>query len=498
MIHSRPMGCGRGTMPNLVLHVRARVAAALMLATLACLGFSQALAQQSAKPETHRVLVIPVNLRGHAAVEVDRKQITQALYGAEDSVASRYGAISYGKLIFAGSESDITDPVTLAEPADFCDTGLKRLADAAANEVRGRAVPLWNYQHFVFVIPKDASCPWTGVGDIGGNRVWVKATTAKALQHELGHNLGMNHAVQWRSPDAEASDFMGSGGASLNAPHVIQMGWLQDFAGKVIDVTGAGDVTLEALEADPRQTAVPKVAIVRPAPGANTYFLSYRASNATNSLPDDFTRGLNIHVFNETRQIGGLTFLVTSLSDGATYSDGPMIVRQISHTENGHVTFHISFTGTGQAIPAGPPPAPPGTVQSLASGKCLDLPGGQTGDGTLPIQYDCRGSPNQQWDMVAAGGSGYRIVSRLSGKCIGTDPAHAAAGGDIVQTACVNSPAQLWTLEGGANAYVVRNVATRLCLDVPGASATNGTKPITWTCNGGANQTWRYIAPTAP
>jgi hypothetical protein len=485
-------------MPNLVLHVRARIAPALMLATLACLVFSQALAQQSAKPETHRVLVIPVNLRGHVSVEADRSQIAQALFGAEDSVAFRYRAISYGKLIFIGSDRDIADPVTLAEPADFCNTGLKQLADTAANEVRGRGISLWDYQHFVFILPKDASCQWVGLGDIGGNRVWVKATTAKALQHELGHNLGMNHAVHWRSSDAEASDFMGSGGASLNAPHVLQMGWLQDFPNKVIEPTAAADVTLEALEADPRQTTVPKVAIVRPAPGANIYCLSYRASNAANPLSDDFTRGLNIHIFNEARQTGGLTYFVTSLSDGATYSDGPMIVRQISHTEGGRVTFHISFTGTGQAIPAGPQPAPPGTVQSIASGKCLDLPGGQTGDGTLPIQYDCHGSPNQRWDLVSAGGTGYRFVSRLSGKCIGTDPVHAAAGGNIVQLACDNSLAQLWVLEGAGNAYVVRNVANRLCLDVPGASAVNGAKPITWTCNGGTNQTWRYVSPTTP
>ena len=478
--------------------MRARTASALVATALLCIASPQALAQLKATAETHRVLVIPVNLGGHAPVAVDRKQIAEALFGVEDSVASRYRAISYGKLTFAGSESDIADPVTLAEPTDFCDTGLKRLADAAANEVRARGVSLWDYQHFVFVLPKDASCWWTGLGDIGGNRVWVKATTDKALQHELGHNLGMNHAVQWRNPDAEASDFMGSGGTSLNAPHVIQMGWLQDFPNKVIELTGSADVTLEALETDPRQTAVPKVAIVHPARGANTYFLSYRASSAANPLSDNFTRGLNIHVFDQAQQTGGLTYFVTSLSDGATYADGPMIVRQISHTEGQRVIFHISFTGTGQTIPAGPPPAPPGTVQSLASGKCLDLPGGQTGDGTLPIQYDCHGSPNQQWDMISAGESGYRIVSHLSGKCIGADPAHAAAGGNIVQSACGNSPVQLWTLDGGANTYVVRNVANRLCLDVPGASAANGAKPITWTCNGGSNQTWRYVSPTTP
>ena len=46
------------------------------------------------------------------------------------------------------------------------------------------------------------------------------------------------------------------------------------------------------------------------------------------------------------------------------------------------------------------------------------------------------------------------------------------------------------------NGTVLKNAANRLCLDVPGASAANGAKPIAWACNGGSNQTWRYVPPT--
>jgi Gametolysin peptidase M11/Ricin-type beta-trefoil lectin domain-like len=256
---------------------------ALLAVTVTVAG-GEARAGQAEAPEAHHVLVIPVNLRGHVPVIIDRAQIVQALYGADNSVASRYRAISYGKLQFSGSVRDIVEAVTLVESGDFCNTGLKQLADAAVNETRGRGIDLFAYQHFVFVLPKDIPCWWTGLADIGGNRVWVKATTAKALQHELGHNLGMDHAVNWQNAAAEGSDFMGSGAASLNAPHVVQMGWLRDFPGKVIELTQAGDVTLEALEADPRQSGLPKVAIVRPARGANTYYLSYRAASAANPL----------------------------------------------------------------------------------------------------------------------------------------------------------------------------------------------------------------------
>jgi hypothetical protein len=259
-VGDRPINV-RPSTSNLVRPVRAPIVALLtgiFAASAMSIGFPQALAQESSLrsrqlegSETHRVLVIPVNLRGRTPPVVDRKQITQALYGAEDSVASRYRAISYGKIEFAGSDSDVIDPVTLSEPADFCGTGLGRLAGEAEEELRRRGMSREPYKHLVFVIPKDAPCWWTGVSDIGGSRVWVKATTAKALQHELGHNLGMDHAVHWRSSEAEGSDLMGSGGTSLNAPHVVQMGWLQSYPGKVVELTQAADVTLEALEPIP-------------------------------------------------------------------------------------------------------------------------------------------------------------------------------------------------------------------------------------------------------
>jgi Ricin-type beta-trefoil lectin domain/Gametolysin peptidase M11 len=490
--------------PNHVQRRGATIALSALIFSVAAIsvGLPRASAQtsssgspQPAAREIHRVLVIPVNLRGRMPAAVDRQQVAQALYGATDSVASRYRVISYGKVDFSGSDSDIVDPVTLPEPADLCDKGLGLLADEAADALRDRGISQAAYQHVVFVIPRDAPCWWTGVGDIGGNRVWLKATTAKALQHELGHNLGMNHAVNWHGSEAEGSDFMGSGSTSLNAPHVVAMGWLRDYPGKVVELTGAGEVTLEALEADPRQSALPKVAIVRPAPGANTYYLSYRASSAANPLSDEFTRGLNIHIASAARRTGGLTYFVTSLSDGTTYGDGPMIVRQVSHIKGDRVTFRISFAGTGAAMPAGPPLAPPGTVQSVASGKCLDLPHGSASDGILVIQYDCHGGLNQQWNIESAGEAGYRLVSRMSGKCIGADPNIASPGGHIVQSPCDGSTGQLWALEGDRSGYTLMNKANHLCLDVPGGSLADGAKPIAWTCNGGLNQAWRYLSP---
>ena len=86
----------------------------------------------------------------------------------------------------------------------------------------------------------------------------------------------------------------------------------------------------------------------------------------------------------------------------------------------------------------------------------------------------------------------------MSGKCIGTDPGRAATDGHIVESRCGDSSIQLWAIEGTGNRYILRNVANRLCLDVPGGSLADGAKPIVWTCNGGINQTWRYVQPNTP
>ena len=40
-------------------------------------------------------------------------------------------------------------------------------------------------------------------------------------------------------------------------------------------------------------------------------------------------------------------------------------------------------------------------VVSVNSGKCLDLPAGQTGPGVALQQWSCQGGQNQKWSMVS-------------------------------------------------------------------------------------------------
>ncbi|MFJ3407838.1 RICIN domain-containing protein [Promicromonospora sp. NPDC090134] len=132
--------------------------------------------------------------------------------------------------------------------------------------------------------------------------------------------------------------------------------------------------------------------------------------------------------------------------------------------------------------PSAPPPEPaPVTLQGVASGRCLDVPGGVAADGAALQIYDCNGSAAQQWTASAAGE--LRVLGTL---CL-DDPSGGQQG----------TAAQVWTCHGGANQQwapqadgTVRNAATGLCLDVSNALTDNGTPAIMYGCHGGDNQRW--------
>src|SRR3954447_3974151 len=60
------------------------------------------------------------------------------------------------------------------------------------------------------------------------------------------------------------------------------------------------------------------------------------------------------------------------------------------------------------------------TLVSAASGRCLDVPGGNTTNGTQPIIWDCNGQTNQRWTLDGQ-------ALQALGKCLDA-PLNAGAG----------------------------------------------------------------------
>jgi hypothetical protein len=301
----------------------------------------------------------------------------------------------------------------------------------------------------------------------------------------------MNHALYWTRSASEDSDFMGTSSYGLNAPHLVQLHWLDAFPRKVVEFATARELDLETLEEDPQASRLPKIAIVKPSESGNVYYLSYRRAAPGRPLSDDDTRGVNIHVYDGAARDSGFTRFVRALSDGETFMDGPLRVRQLSHAVGSRVRVAVDWDGAGEALAAGPPPSAAGTIQSLSSGKCLDVARGSKDDGAPVIQYACHAGLNQRWRVVPRREDAFELVNAASGKCLQVRGGAAAAGAPVVQGACAGRDDQLWIPEASSSGRTLKSAASGLCLDLPRASADDGVQPALWKCLGGPNQQWR-------
>ena len=133
-----------------------------------------------------------------------------------------------------------------------------------------------------------------------------------------------------------------------------------------------------------------------------------------------------------------------------------------------------------------PPPTPGGTgpIVGLA-GKCLDVAGAGTADGTKVQLYTCNGTNAQQWTVTAGG------PVKALGKCLDVAGGGTANGTKAQLWTCNGSGAQVWS----ANAdQTLRNPQSGRCLDVSQNSSADGQQIHIWDCLGAANQKWQLPA----
>ncbi|MET8975827.1 RICIN domain-containing protein [Streptomyces sp. NPDC004539] len=119
------------------------------------------------------------------------------------------------------------------------------------------------------------------------------------------------------------------------------------------------------------------------------------------------------------------------------------------------------------------------TLKGAASGRCLDVPNGQTG---VQVQlYDCSGNANQTVTATPAG------ELRVSGKCLAAAADGTTSGTQLILWACNGKSSQKWSsrLDGS-----VVNRSNGLVIDVVGAGTGNGTKVRLADVLGSASQRW--------
>jgi chitosanase len=115
-------------------------------------------------------------------------------------------------------------------------------------------------------------------------------------------------------------------------------------------------------------------------------------------------------------------------------------------------------------------------------GKCIDVAGAATANGTAIQLYDCNGSAAQQWTVVEAGST-----LHVLGKCLDINGAGTADGTKVDLYDCNNTGAQVFIPQSNGELY---NPQSNKCLDDP-AFGGSGTQVQIWDCNGGPNQQWK-------
>jgi Ricin-type beta-trefoil lectin domain/Glycosyl hydrolase family 76/Ricin-type beta-trefoil lectin domain-like len=164
-----------------------------------------------------------------------------------------------------------------------------------------------------------------------------------------------------------------------------------------------------------------------------------------------------------------------ALDDPAGSTTAGTQLEQWSPNNTANQTFTLTSRSTGTGPATGP-----GPVTSGIAGKCLDLKGGTTTDGTAVQLWDCDGTAAQRWTAFPDGSL------QDSGKCLDATSQGTANGTLLEIWDCNGGSNQVWQPHDGG--YV--NPASGRCLDDPNSSTTNGTQLEIWDCNGGSNQTW--------
>ncbi|MBI4063011.1 MAG: fibronectin type III domain-containing protein, partial [Elusimicrobia bacterium] len=340
--------------------MKKEVAATLiLLAFFGGTGHAQFTIIQNPLPDTtgnQRAIAILANFLDNQTTPSTRDQTHGELFDPNaTSLASFLKEASYNKLILSGDTVGWFT-VNINQTCDLW--SIAQAAMAAADS----QVDFRNYQRIIVVIPALSSCFWAGIGTVGkvgvqtpDGLVDASISVVKSysglrpvVSHEVGHNLGLDHANTW---DCGENETLGTSCSSLeygdpydtmgnrswthfNGASKFRLGWINvDQAQRI---TQSGIYRIYPLETADNQVKVLRIAGRDPFFNTDIeYYLEYRQSiGYDNGIPGDrpILRGAVVHLANLDRHsnlldmqlenVAGFTkFQSAALQPGDTYTD---------------------------------------------------------------------------------------------------------------------------------------------------------------------------------
>ncbi|STX51273.1 Gametolysin peptidase M11 [Legionella busanensis] len=302
-------------------------------------SFSELPNENPAIYETRKVLALLVNFTNmQATTTVSTNTVDSILYTSTRSTRANFQRSSFNQVNFIRDTNSDGKPDIYVINLNYAASGCNynQWAIDARNAATRAGINLSLYRHHMFVIPQNVSCNWGGLGHLGCGTTcstWVRAYSPSQVYsqliytHELGHNLGMNHAATDTNNDGvsdseygDAACIMGTGDfqyyKEVNAPHRDKMQWFASFPNRIANVT-AGSYTLYPLEAGVTGTGLLALKVKKNA--TDTYYISYRKNiGPFGSGAAPYLDKISIH---RTRTGDAHTYFIRTLSAGQTFAD---------------------------------------------------------------------------------------------------------------------------------------------------------------------------------
>ncbi|WP_024303657.1 Ig-like domain-containing protein [Pseudogulbenkiania sp. MAI-1] len=244
---------------------------------------------------------------------------------------------------------------------------------AYANQAAAAAgVDLSLYPRRVYVIPRNNTCAWSGMGTVGGSpsSSWLNGALYRGtVTHEMGHNLSLWHSHSLdcgtttlgsscsRNEYGDPFDTMGNGVVHYNAFQKERLGWLNYGTSPRITTieSSGGTFTLEPYAAASSGTKALKVLkSIDPTTGQKTwYYVEFRQPIGFDSDISRFPQAVNgVLVHTGTDGNGDSSDLLDITPNSSAtddISDSPLGVGQSFTDSTNGITISLLSVGSSGA-----------------------------------------------------------------------------------------------------------------------------------------------------